>query len=174
MNTTWNVDPTHSEIEFKVKHMMITNVNGSFESFRAHAKTEGDDFSGAYFEFEADVNSISTGVADRDGHLMSDDFFNAETYPLLTFTSTNVVKNGDDLIIDGEMTIRDVKKNVQLKGEFGGIAVDPYGQTKAGMTISGKINRKDFGLKWSAITEAGSIVVSDEVRLHTELQFVRQ
>lgn len=174
MSTTWQIDPTHSEIEFKAKHMMITNVNGSFESFRATATTEGDDFDNASFDFEADIDSIKTGVADRDGHLKSDDFFNAEEFPVLKFKSTSVKKEGDDLSIEGEMTIRDITKKISLKGEFGGIAVDPYGQTKAGLSVNGSINRKDFGLKWSAVTEAGNIVVSDTIKLHTELQFVKQ
>lgn len=174
MSTQWNIDPMHSEINFKAKHMMITNVSGSFASFRATATTEGDDFSTASFEFEADIDSINTGVEDRDTHLKSDDFFNAMEFPVLKFKSTNIQQDGDDLIIEGDMTIRDITKKVTLQAEFGGIAQDPYGQTKAGITVDGSINRKDFGLKWSAVTEAGSIVVSDKIRLQTEMQFVKQ
>ena len=174
MSTQWKIDPMHSEINFKAKHMMITNVTGSFKSFRATAETDGEDFSNPTFEFEADIDSITTGVDDRDAHLKSDDFFNAEEYPVLKFKSTNVKKDGDDLVIEGEMTIRDVTKPVTLNAEFGGIAQDPYGQTKAGLTVEGSINRKEFGLKWSAVTEAGNVVVSDKIRLHTEMQFVKQ
>lgn len=165
----------HSEIGFKVKHMMITNVNGTFGQFTASAVTDGDDFSTAQFDFSAGIDSINTGVADRDAHLKSDDFFNAEAYPELTFKSTGVVKKDDEnYVISGDLTIRDVTKRVDLDAEFGGIVVDPYGQTKAGLTITGKIKRSEFGLKWSAITEAGSIVVSDEIKLNSEVQLIKQ
>lgn len=174
MATNWNIDPMHSEIGFKVKHMMITNVSGAFATFRSNATTEGDDFNGAQFSFEAEVDSIQTGVSDRDAHLKSDDFFNAGEFPLLGFHSTKVQVDGDELNIEGELTIRDVTKPITLTGEFAGIVVDPYGQTKAGITVSGKIKRSDFGLKWNAITEAGGVVVSDEIRIHNEMQFVKQ
>jgi polyisoprenoid-binding protein YceI len=155
--------------------MMITNVSGSFGQFNATALTNGDDFSTAKFDFNAAIDSISTGVADRDGHLKSDDFFNAEQFPNLTFKSTGVTKKDDEnYVISGDLTIRDVAKHVDLNAEFGGIVVDPYGQTKAGFSITGKINRSDFNLKWNAITEAGGIVVSDEIKLNSELQFVKQ
>lgn len=175
MKTNWNIDNMHSEIGFKVKHMMITNVNGTFGQFTATATTDGDDFSTAQFNFSAGIDSINTGVADRDAHLKSDDFFNAEAYPELTFKSTGVTKKGEEnYVISGDLTIRDVTKRVDLDAEFGGIVVDPYGQTKAGLTITGKIKRSEFGLKWSAITEAGSIVVSDEIKLNSEVQLIKQ
>lgn len=175
METNWKVDPTHSEVGFKVKHMMITNVNGSFGTFDAEALTEGEDFSSAKFSFSADINSINTGVADRDAHLKSDDFFNAEKYPKLNFRSTSIKDNGNgELSIEGELSVRDITKPIVLNAEFGGIVVDPYGQTKAGLTVNGKIKRSEYDLKWNAITEAGSIVVSDEVKLNAELQFVKQ
>jgi polyisoprenoid-binding protein YceI len=168
METNWSVDNMHSEIGFKVKHMMITNVSGTFGEFTAKATTHGDDFSTAKFDFSAAINSINTGVADRDGHLKSDDFFNAESFPNLTFVSTGITKKDD------ENSIRDTTKHVELAADFGGIVVDPYGQTKAGLSITGKIKRSEFGLKWSAITEAGSIVVSDEIKLIAEIQFIKQ
>ncbi len=175
MKTNWNIDTMHSEIGFKVRHMMITNVNGSFGQFSATANTDGDDFSNGSFAFSAAIDSINTGVADRDAHLKSDDFFNAEAYPALTFNSTSVnKKDAEHYEISGDLTVRDVAQKITLLAEFGGIVVDPYGQTKAGLTISGKINRSEFGLKWSAITEAGNIVVSDEIKLHAEIQFVKQ
>lgn len=175
METKWNLDKMHSEVGFKVKHMMITNVSGNFGEFDAHATTHGDDFSTANFHFTASVDSINTGVADRDAHLKSDDFFNAELYPVLTFKSTGVTKQDDEnYIITGDLTIRDVTKKVDLAAEFGGIAVDPYGQTKAGLTLSGKIKRSEYGLKWSAITEAGSIVVSDDIKLLGEVQLIKE
>jgi polyisoprenoid-binding protein YceI len=174
MSTTWNLDGMHSEIGFKVKHMMITNVSGNFGTFNASAETEGDDFSSAKFVFSAEIDSINTGVSDRDGHLKSDDFFNASAYPQMIFKSTGVIKKGDEnYVITGDLTIRDVTKNVSLNAEFGGITVDPYGQTKAGFSIEGKIKRSEYGLKWSAVTEAGSIVVSDDVKLNAELQFIK-
>ncbi|MBP6091745.1 MAG: YceI family protein [Crocinitomicaceae bacterium] len=175
METKWTVDNMHSEIGFKVKHMMITNVSGNFSDFSADATTQGDDFSTAQFNFSAAINSINTGVADRDAHLKADDFFNAEVYPSMTFKSSEVVKKTDDEFkLIGDLTIRDTTKKVELDVDFGGIVVDPYGQTKAGLTISGKIKRSEFGLKWSAVTEAGSIVLSDDIRLNSEIQFIKQ
>lgn len=175
MDTKWTVDNMHSEIGFKVKHMMITNVSGNFNDFSADATTQGDDFSTAQFNFSAAINSINTGVADRDAHLKADDFFNAEVYPSMTFKSNEVVKKTDDEFkLIGDLTIRDTTKKVELDVDFGGIVVDPYGQTKAGLTISGKIKRSEFGLKWSAVTEAGSIVLSDDIRLNSEIQFIKQ
>lgn len=175
MDTKWTVDNMHSEIGFKVKHMMITNVSGNFSDFSADATTQGDDFSTAQFNFSAAINSINTGVADRDAHLKADDFFNAEVYPSMTFKSSEVVKKTDDEYkLIGDLTIRDTTKKVELDVDFGGIVVDPYGQTKAGLTISGKIKRSEFGLKWSAVTEAGSIVLSDDIRLNSEIQFIKQ
>lgn len=173
-NQKWNIDDTHSEIIFKVKHMMVSNVSGAFEKFEGSAITNGEDFNGGKFTFKADIDSINTRNADRDNHLKSDDFFNAEQFPQLVFESTSFEKDGDDYKLVGDLTIRDVTKRIELDVEFNGVAVDPYGQTKAGFEISGKINRKDFGLKWSAVTEAGSIVVSDEVKLQLNVQLVKQ
>jgi polyisoprenoid-binding protein YceI len=173
METTkskWVVDPMHSEFTFKVKHMMISTVSGLFGKFSATAETNGDDFKDAAVTVEVDVNSISTNNADRDNHLKSDDFFNAAQFPMLTFKS----KSFDGATVTGDLTIRDVTKEVSLEAEFNGIAVDPYGQTKAGFELTGEINRKDFGLKWSAITEAGSVVVSDKVKIAVNVQFVKQ
>lgn len=174
MNTTWKIDPMHSEVGFKVRHMMISNVNGSFGNFNAVAYTEGVNFENARLEFEAHIDSINTGVADRDAHLKSDDFFNAETYPLLSFVSEEVSKDGDELTIKGQMKIRDVSRSLVLKADMSDIVIDPYSQTKVGLSISGKIKRNEFGLKWNAITEAGNVVVGDEIKLSAELQFVKQ
>lgn len=169
-NTNWTLDNAHSEIAFKVKHMMISTVTGHFEDFQATAKTEGDDFKDASFEFTAKTASINTKNKDRDTHLRSDDFFNSEKYPDLKFVSKSF--DGDKII--GDLTIRDVTKEITLDTDFNGIAVDPYGQTKAGFEMNGEINRKDFNLTWSAVTEAGSIVVSDIVRLVIDVQFIKQ
>lgn len=175
MTTTWISDPAHSEIGFKVKHLMITSVKGRFDTFEARATTEDDDFSKAQISFTADAASIRTGVADRDGHLQSADFFDAATYPKISFESTDMSKKSDDeFILEGNLTIRDVTKPVSLDVEFGGIVKDPYGQTKAGFTLEGKINRKDYGLTWSALTEAGGLVVADDIKILCEVQLVKQ
>jgi len=168
--TKWNIDEAHSEIGFKVKHMMISTVKGAFENFSANAETNDETFTNAQFSFEADINSINTKNADRDNHLKSDDFFSAEKYPKMTFTS----KSFDGGTLIGNLTIKDVTKEITLNAEFNGVAVDPYGQTKAGFEITGKINRKDFGLTWSAVTEAGSIVVSDTINLVVDVQFIKE
>lgn len=169
VKTNWNIDTAHSEIAFKVKHMMISTVTGHFEDFNASVETESENFVGANFNFSAKTNSINTKNSDRDAHLKSDDFFNAETYPELKFES----KSFDGSTLVGDLTIRDITKEVSLDVDFNGVAVDPYGQTKAGFEASGSINRKDFNLTWSAVTEAGSIVVSDTVKLIANLQFIK-
>ncbi len=175
MKTNWKIDTLHSQIGFKVKHMMITNVTGTFDQFDASIEVEDDDFTTAQFSFNANVDSINTGVADRDAHLKSEDFFNAASHPNLSFKSTGVKKiSENDYEIHGDITLREVTKSIVLKADFGGVVIDPYGQTKTGFSIEGKIKRSEFGLTWSAITEAGSIVVSDEVKLHCEIQFVKQ
>lgn len=169
-NTNWSIDTTHSEIAFKVKHMMISTVTGHFEDFTATAKTDGDNFNGASLEFSAKTASINTKNKDRDAHLQSDDFFNSEKFTEMKFTSKSFI--GDTLI--GDLTIRDVTKEVTLNAELNGVAVDPYGQTKAGLEITGEVSRKDFNLTWNAVTEAGSIVVSDKVKIVVDVQFTKQ
>ncbi|MBN2638920.1 MAG: YceI family protein [Bacteroidales bacterium] len=166
----WVVDPAHSEVGFKVKHMMISTVTGYFEKFEATACTEQDDFKNAKVEVNIDVDSISTKQSDRDAHLKSDDFFNAGKYPKITFQSKSF--NGSTLT--GDLTIRDITKEVELDVDFNGIATDPYGQTKAGFEVTGEISRKEFGLTWNAVTEAGSVVVSDKVKLVIDIQFIKQ
>jgi polyisoprenoid-binding protein YceI len=168
--TIWKVDPAHSEFTFKVKHMMISTVSGQFGKFDVTAENTGDDFTNGTVEVEVEIDSINTKNTDRDAHLKSDDFFNAEQYPLLTFKSSHF--DGEKL--KGDLTIRNITQKVTLDVEFNGIAVDPYGQTKAGFEITGEINRKDFGLKWDAVTEAGNVVVSDKVKLAINIQLVKQ
>jgi polyisoprenoid-binding protein YceI len=173
--STYKIDAAHSEITFKVKHLMITNVTGSFTKFDATMESAAADFSDAKISFEADVNSISTNNADRDGHLKSDDFFSAEKFPTLNFKSTSFKSNGgSDYTLTGDLTIRDVTKSVSFPVEYGGTATDPYGQVKSGFEIAGKFNRSDFGLTWSAVTEAGGVMVSDEVKLHLSVQMIKQ
>lgn len=168
--TKWNIDAAHSEISFKVKHMMISTVTGQFEDFMASVGTDNEGFIGADFNFTAKTASITTKNGDRDKHLRSDDFFNAEQFPELTFTSKSF--DGSSLI--GDLTIRNVIREIKLDVDFNGVVVDPYGQTKAGFEMSGSINRKDFNLAWSAITETGSIVVSDTVKLAISVQFIKE
>lgn len=172
--STWNIDPMHSEVHFKVKHMMVSTVTGSFNEFEGVVTSVDDNFNKASIRFSANIDSIDTNIADRDAHLKSDDFFNAEKFPKMTFSSTSFENKGDQFELIGDLTIRDITKSVKLNVEYNGTAVDPYGQTKAGFEISGKISRKEFDLKWNAITEAGGIVVSDEVRLDINVQLTKQ
>lgn len=171
--TKWNIDPTHSEVQFKVKHLVISTVTGQFSKFEGGIESDGENFDGASASFQLDINSISTNVADRDAHLKSDDFFSAEKFPHIKFTNGKLTKKGSDFQLVGDLTIKDITKQVTLDVEYGGSMTDGYGQHKAGFEINGKINRKDFGLTWSMVTEAGGVVVGDEVRLHLNIQAVR-
>ncbi len=173
-STKWVLDPSHSEVQFKVKHLMITTVTGSFKGYTVEAQTEGDDFKTGSVAFTADVNTIDTNNEQRDGHLKSPDFFDTATHPQIKFNSTKFTGSGEDYKLEGNLEIRGTVKPVSLNVEFGGIVVDPYGQTKAGFTVTGKISRKEFGLTWNAATEAGQVVVSDEVKINCEIQLVKQ
>lgn len=172
--TIWKIDPSHSEVQFKVKHLVISTVTGYFNSYDGKVETDGDDFENAKAYFTADISSISTNNEDRDNHLLSEDFFKAEDYPELNFESTSVEKVADNKYkMTGDLTIRDVTKEIELDVVHGGTVEDPYGNTKAGFEISGSINRKDFGLTWDAVTEAGNVVVGDKVKLQLNVQLVR-
>lgn len=173
--TKWAIDPTHSEIGFKVKHMMFTNVSGNFEKYEATFTTEDDTFENAAIEFSADINSINTRNADRDNHLKSADFFDVENHPKLTFKASSFTKVDDENYeLAGDLEIRGTKKFVKFPVEFSGLMTDPWGNTKAGLIISGKINRKDWGLNWNSALETGGVLVSEEVRLNIELQLIKQ
>lgn len=173
--STYKIDTAHSEVTFKVKHLMITNVTGSFTKFDATLEAAAADFSDAKISFEAEVDSISTNNEQRDGHLKSEDFFAAEKFPKLSFVSSSFKKvNDSEYVLNGDLTIRGVTKPVELAVEYGGTMTDPYGQVKAGFEIAGKISRKEFGLTWTATTEAGGIVVSDEVKLNLAVQMIKQ
>ena len=175
MATTWKIDTAHSEVQFKVKHLMITTVTGYFKTFDLEVVTESDDFTTASkIDFTAEINSIDTNNQQRDTHLKSPDFFDAATYSQLKFVGNKYEADGEDARLHGDLTIRGVTKPVTVIVEFGGIVVDPYGQTKAGFTVTGKISRKEFGLVWSAVTEAGQVVVSDEIKLQSEIQLIKQ
>lgn len=173
--TKWSLDPTHAEIQFKIRHLMITNVTGSFGKFSATVETTDDNFDTAKINFSADVDSITTNNEQRDGHLKSADFFEAAKHPTLSFVSTRFEKeSGDDYILYGDLSFHGVTKNIKLNVEHGGIIKDPWGNTRTGFTVEGKINRKDFGLIWNAATEAGGVVLGEDVKLHASVEFVKQ
>ncbi|HEX5652135.1 MAG TPA: YceI family protein [Chitinophagaceae bacterium] len=173
--THWLVDPAHSEVQFKVKHLMITTVTGYFRKFNLQVDTEGTDFTRASkILFTAEIDSVDTNTAQRDTHLKSNDFFAADQYPQLKFEGKKYEKSGDRYTLQGDLTIRNITKPVKLDVEYAGMVTDPYGQTKAGFTVDGKIKRKDFELMWDAVTEAGQVVVSNDVRIHAEVQLIRQ
>ena len=175
MAITWKVDPVHSEIQFKVKHLMITTVTGYFKKFDLTVETETDDFNTASrIEFNADIDSIETNNEQRDTHLKSADFFDSANHSQLKFIGKKYDSSGDEAKLHGDLTIRGITKPVTVNVDFGGIVVDPYGQTKAGFTVTGKISRKEFGLVWGAVTEAGQVVVSDDIRVLCEIQLVKQ
>ena len=167
-STTWIIDKAHSEITFKVKHMMISTVSGRFNDFDSTVDTDGEDLSTAKIQFSAEVNSIDTRNTQRDGHLKSADFFDAENHPQITFVSTGF----DGSHLTGDSTLRGVTKQVTLSVETGGI-ISSDGQKRAGFEVEGKINRKDFGLSWSALTEAGGMVVADEVKISANVEYVQ-
>ena len=168
MSTKWNLDPSHSEITFKVRHMMISNVKGEFKNFNVDLESEDENFKNVKASASIDTSSISTNNTDRDNHLKSAEFFNAEAHPQITFETDSLNEE-----VTGNLTINGVTKPVKLDVDFGGINVDPWGQTKAGFSFEGKINRSDFGLNWNAALEAGGVMVSDDVKIAGELQFVK-
>jgi polyisoprenoid-binding protein YceI len=174
VKTKWAIDTAHSEILFKVKHLVISTVSGKFDTFEGSLHASEDDFSDAEAEFSADVNSINTSQPDRDGHLKSADFFDAANHPKITFKSKSFKKTGSDTyIMTGDLTIHGVTKTIELAVEHGGTTKDPWGNVKTGFEISGKINRKDFGLLWSAVTETGGLVVSDEIKLQLNVELAK-
>jgi polyisoprenoid-binding protein YceI len=168
--TKWVLDPMHSEVQFKVKHLVISTVTGSFKTFEGDLTTDNDDFSGASINFSLDVNSLDTNQEQRDGHLKSAEFFDTEQYPTITFKSTAF--DGEKLV--GNLTIKGITQPVTLDVEHGGSAADFYGNTKAGFEVTGKINRKDFGLTWDGVTEAGSVVLGSDIKLSINVQFTKQ
>lgn len=172
-NKKWILDPAHSDLTFKVKHMMISNVKGEFKNFSI--ETDGDDIFKSNIKVDIDSSSITTNNEDRDKHLKSGDFFDVENYKKLTFESSQFEKVDDDEYkLKGMLSIKGISKKVVLDIEFGGYMKDPYDNEKAGFSMSGKINRKDFGLNWNAALEAGGVMVGDEVKLNAEVQMVKQ
>ena len=172
---TYKIDPAHSEINFKIKHLMITNVTGSFTKFEGGMESDKDDFTDAKIHFEAETASITTHNEQRDGHLRSAEFFDAEKFPKVTFDSTSFEKKGeDDYTLTGNLTMHGVTKFVTLDAELGGVTTDPWGQSKVGFEIAGRINRKEFGLEWNTPLETGGVMLGDEVKLQINVQLVKQ
>jgi len=173
--TKWVLDPLHSEVQFKIKHLVISTVSGFFKDFEGELNTENDDFTNAKIEFSLSVNSIDTNQGQRDEHLKSAEFFDVEKYPKISFKSTSFTKKGDgEYSLTGDLTIKDVTRPVVLVVEYGGSNADFYGNTKAGFEITGKINRKEFGLTYDGITEAGAIVLGEDIKLLINVQFAKQ
>lgn len=172
--STFKIDPLHSDIEFKVKHLMISTVNGRFTKFDATMEAELEDFTDATLTFEADVDSITTNITDRDNHLKSDDFFSAENYPKITFKSTEINKlDNGNYDVNGLLTIRDIELPITLSGTYNGNDVDAYGQTKYGFELEGVIKRSEYGLSFNAVGEKGGILVSDDVKLIVSIQMMK-
>ena len=176
MSTTkWVIDPTHSEIGFKVKHMMFTTISGKFSKFDATIEAEENDLENAKIEFTGAIESVTTGNADRDTHLLSADFFDAAQFPEIKFSATSLIKiNEGECELVGDLIVHGVTKSVKLAAEYGGLMKDPWGNTKMALALEGKINRKDWGLNWNSALETGGVLVSEEVRLNIELQFLQQ
>ncbi len=170
----WNIDSAHSEVQFKVKHLVISTVTGSFNSFEGSAEAADDSFENASVRFSLEVSSISTNQIDRDNHLKSADFFDAEKFPKITFTNGKLKKkSGDDYVLEGDLQIKEITKPISLSASLGGIMKDPWGNTKAGFEVKGKINRKDFGITWNSVTEAGGLLVGEDVSFDINIQLVK-
>lgn len=168
----WSVDPAHSQIQFTVRHMVISKVRGEFEQFETWIETDGEEMQGAKAFFSAAAASINTRNKMRDDHLRSGDFFKADEFPNLTFESASFgKKGGEDYILKGNLTMRGVTKPIELAVEFGGIITDPYGLRRAGFSLSGKLNRKEFGMVYNDLIETGGAVVGDEVSLDLHVEF---
>ncbi len=173
--TKWSLDPTHSEIGFKIKHLMISNVSGNFNKFAVEVETNGDDFSNAKITASVDVSSINTNNEQRDQHLKNADFFDTEKSSAITFKSTRIEKTDDEnFMLYGDLTIKDTTKPIKLSVDYSGTAKDPWGNIKAGFTINGKINRKDFGISYNAVLETGGVMLGEEVKIVGEIQLVKQ
>lgn len=173
--TLWVIDPVHSEITFKVRHMMITNVSGTFDKIEAKMYSSEKDFSDAEISFEADIDSINTRNEQRDAHLKSNDFFDASVHPKLSFKSTTFVSKGSNTFeMKGMFNMKGVEKEISLNVEFTGTVIDPWGQVKAGFEISTALMRSDYGLVWNAANEDGEVVLSEEVKLQLNVQMIKQ
>ena len=172
---TWTLDPTHSELQFKIKHLMISTVSGQFNNFKATVETQDNDFSKAKVHFEAVVDSISTNNEQRDAHLKNGDFFDTEKYPEIVFEGNKMEKTGEDEYkLHGTITMRGISKQIILNVEFGGITKDPWGNTRTGFSVTGKINRQDYGMSFGAVSETGGLLLGDDVKISANVQFVKE
>jgi len=174
--TKWMIDPAHSEIGFKVKHLTFANVRGSFKEYNANIYTPGDDFMLAEIDVQINASSIYTGIEPRDNHLRSADFFDAEKFKEISFTADKLVETDEEgqFALTGELTMKGISKQIKLNVEFGGFIKDPWGADKALFSISGKINRKDWGLNYNALLETGGVLVSEAVWIQCEVQLIKQ
>ncbi len=173
-NTKWVLEPSHSELQFKIRHLMIANVTGNFKKFEGTVETDGDNLETAKINFSADVDSITTHNEQRDGHLKSPDFFDVASHPSINFESTSFTKEDEENYkLHGNLTMHGVTLPVSLNVEYGGTIKDPWGNIRSGFTVEGKINRKDFGLSWNAPTEAGGLMVGEDVKVHASMEFVK-
>lgn len=173
--TKWVIDPTHSKIGFKVRHLMISNVLGNFKQFDGEVLTDGNDFANASINLSIDTASVDTEIADRDAHLRSADFFDVENHPMMKFTNLTFEDLGDDTYsLNGNLEIKGIVKSVKLSAEFGGIMKDPWGNEKAGFSITGKLNRKDWGLNWNSALEAGGVLVGEDVKIICDIELTKQ
>lgn len=174
-NTTWILDPAHSELQFKIKHLMISTVTGQFNRFSGKVETHGDDFATAKVHFEAEADSISTNNEHRDAHLKAGDFFDAEKHPSLVFEGNKMEKTGEnDYRLHGNLTIRGVSREIALQVEFGGLTRDPWGNMRTGFSVTGRINRQDFGISFGAVSETGGLLLGDDVKIIANVQFVKE
>ena len=173
--TKWSLDPTHSELGFKIRHLMITNVSGNFNKFNVQVETDNDDFATAKVQATIDVDSINTNNEQRDIHLRNADFFETTSHPKVEFKSTKIVGSGDDAFdLYGDLTIKGITRAVRLDLEYSGTAKDPWGNLKAGFALTGKINRKDFGITFNSPLETGGVALGDEIKVIGEIQLVKQ
>ena len=174
-NNKWALDPTHSELGFKIKHLMITNISGAFKNFEADVEMDEADFSFAQINLIAEMASITTNNEQRDAHLRTSDFFEVEKYPELIFRSTKVEKiDADTFSLYGELTMKGVTNPVKLNVEYNGITKDPWGGEREGFVVTGKINRSDWGVNFNGVLETGGVMLSEEVRITSEIQLVKQ
>ena len=176
MSTTkWILDPTHSELGFKIKHLMITNVSGNFKEVEAEVETAGEDFATAKIEAKIKTASINTNNEQRDTHLRTSDFLEAEKYPEIFFKSTRIEKQDDELFyVFGDLTMKGITRPVKLSAEYSGVTKDPWGGERAGVIITGKINRSEWNVTFNAVLETGGVALSDEIKIHSEVQLVKQ
>jgi polyisoprenoid-binding protein YceI len=170
---SWTVDPLHSEVGFSVRHMMVSKVRGKFAKFSGELVTAENPLASSVTA-EIDLSSIDTGAEQRDGHLRSPDFFDTDNHPVMTYRSTGIRAKGDGYVLDGELTLKGITRQVPLHLEINGFGPDPYGGTRAGFTATAEINRQDFGVNWNAAMETGGVVVSDKVNIHLEIEAVLQ